>query len=226
MNLSAQAPAAGEVRQIVTFSFLPGKATEALAYYRDRVVPLYARDPALRSFRGFREVESPVPLDLIVVSAFRGMAGMDTSSATLRALAREAGTGIGALYGDIAALSTGHTDQFVEMLPALGTGDPASRRLTAFVWYRLTPGQAGAFEQTLAQAVVPWEAAQNVPSATGRFLLSDGWHYLRLLAFDTLGDYHAYWKGAGGAAGHDRLEGLTAARRTVLVASVPALSVR
>ncbi len=35
-------------------------------------------------FRGFREAERPEPLDLIVVSTFRGMAGMDVSNRTLR----------------------------------------------------------------------------------------------------------------------------------------------
>lgn len=41
--------------------------------FRDHAIPLYRRDEAMLSFRAFREIESPVALDLIVVSAFRGM---------------------------------------------------------------------------------------------------------------------------------------------------------
>ena len=55
------------------------KTAEAIALFRDRALPLYERNEPMLSFRGLREVESPEPLDLIVVSAFRGMAGMDES---------------------------------------------------------------------------------------------------------------------------------------------------
>lgn len=225
-GLAAQVPIESEVRQIVTFSFLPGKSGEALAVFRDRAIPLYERDEAMRSFRGFREVESPIQLDLIVVSAFAGMAGMDESNAGLRALAEEAGTSIGAIYGGIGALSSGHTDQFVEMLPALGTGDASSRRLTAFVWYRVLSGQNAAFEQALERTVVPHEELEGIASATGRFLVSDGWSYLRFLAFDSLGDYHAYWSNLRAVGANASLAALTTERREVIVAGVPELSVR
>lgn len=225
-SLPAQAPVASEVRQIVTFSFLPGKSSEALAGYRDQAIPLYEKDTAMPSFRGFREVESPIPLDLIVVSAFDGMAGMDASNSSLRALAQQAGTSIGAIYGRLGALSSGHTDQFVAMLPALGTGDATSLRLTAFVWYRIIPGQSKAFEAALETAVVPWERAAGISSSTGRFLVSDGWHYLRFLAFDSLAEYQHYWSKVGTEGGHSRIDALTAQRREAIVAPVPALAVR
>lgn len=125
-DFSAQLPVESEVRQIVTFSFPPGKSGEALAVFRDVAIPLYERDDAMLSFRGFREVESPIALDLIVVSSFAGMSGMDESNSMLGTLAAEAGTSIGAIYGRIGALSSRHTDEFVEMLPALGNGDPNS----------------------------------------------------------------------------------------------------
>lgn len=226
VGVSAQVPVESEVRQIVTFSFVPGSSAEALGVFRDQAIPLYEQDEAMLSFRGFREVESPIPLDLIVVSAFEGMAGMDDSNAALRALAEEAGSSIGAIYGRIGALSSGHTDQFVEMIPPLGTGDPSSRRLTAFVWYRVLPGQARAFERALETAIVPWEEATGVPSATGRFLVSDGWTYLRFLGFDSLGEYQDYWSRVAAEADHGRIEDLTAERREVIVASVEELSVR
>jgi len=222
----AQEPVASEVRQIVTFSFLPGKAAEAIAVFRDQAMPLYEDNSPMLSFRGFREVESPTPLDLIVVSAFDGMAGMDDSNAALRSLAEAAGTSMGAIYGGIGALSSGHTDQFVEMLPALGTGDASSRRLTAFVWYRVVPGQTHDFETALETSIVPWEEGQGIRSATGRFLVSDGWDYLRFLAFDSLADYQDYWSRVGAEGGHGRIDVLTAERREAVVAPVPALSVR
>ncbi len=215
-----------EVRQIVTFSFLPGKAAEALTVFREQAVPLYRADRAMLNFRGFREVESPVPMDLMVVSGFEGMAGMDRSNAELRALAAEAGTGIGAIYGSIASLSTGHTDEFVEMLPDLGTGDPSSLRLTVFVWYRLSPGEAETFERTLESTIVPRERSLGTASATGRFLVSDGWHYLRLLAFDSLGAYQVYRDRIERTPGYRTLAGVVAERREVIVASVSELSVR
>lgn len=225
-DLSAQVPVESEVRQIVTFSFLPGKSGEARAIFRDRAIPLYHKDEAMLSFRGFREIESPIPLDLIVVSAFNGMAGMDDSNASLSIIAKQEGTSIGAIYSGIGALTSGHTDQFVEMLAALGNGDASSRRLTAFVWYRILPGQAASFEEILGNEVVPWEKEHIIPSATGRFLVSDGWDYLRLLAFDSLGDFHDYWTRVGLEAEHSRIDNLTAERREVIVASVPDLSVR
>ena len=224
--LAAQEPVDAEVRQIVTFAFLPGKSADALAVFRDRAVPLYANNTPMLSFRGFREVESPRALDLIVVSAFAGMQGMDESNATLRRLAAEAGSSMGEIYGDISALSSGHTDEFVEMFPALGTGDASSKRLTAFVWYRVVPGQAYAFESALETAIVPWERSAGVASATGRFLVSDGWDYLRFLAFESLAEYQDYWARVGLEAGYARISGLTAERREVIVAPVQELSVR
>jgi len=113
-----------------------------------------------------------------------------------------------------------------EMLPALGSGDPSSCSRTAFVWYRVLPGQHDAFEEALATTVVPWEEASGIPSATGRFLVSDGWHYLRFLGFGSLGDYQAYWSGVDNLSGQVSLTGLTAARRQVIVTSVPELAVR
>ena len=226
VNVGAQRPVASEVRQIVTFSFLPGASGEALAAYRELAVPLYEADDAMLSFRGFREVESPVSLDLIVVSSFLGMSGMDRSNAALRSIAEEAGTSIGAIYGRIGALSSGHTDQFVEMLPHLGSGDPSASKLTAFVWYRVPPGGGVAFEDALGALIDQQDGHASTPSATGRFLVSDGWHYLRFLGFDSLGAYQAYRDANRGLTAHGRVDALTVARREVIVANVPGLSVR
>ena len=222
-GLQAQVPTDAEVRQLVTFRFLPGKSAEALALFREQALPLYRQDQAMLSFRAFREVESPVPLDLIVVSAFRGMAGMDESNASLRALAEEAGTSIGAIYGGIGALSSSHHDQFIEMLAPFRNGDPSSKRLVALVWYRAKPEHARALLGTLEQEVLSWEREQGIPSSTGRFLVSDGWEYLRFIGFESLGDYQEYWSRVGQI---EALDAYTAARREVIVATVLELAVR
>ena len=224
--VAAQVPREGEVRQLVTFSFLPGRSGDAIRRYREGAVPLYQQDESMLTFRGFREVESPVALDLMVVSSFDGMAGMDASNARLREVAAAAGTSIGALYGELGALSSAHTDQFVEMLPALGTGDASSRRLTAFVWYRVTPGARPGFEAAMSEVVEGPDRSTGTPSATGRFLVSDGWDYLRMLAFDSLADFQAYQDALSAHPSGRRLDGVIAARRQVILASVPELAVR
>lgn len=112
------------------------------------------------------------------------------------------------------------------MLPSLGSGDPSSTRLTAFVWYRILPGQNEVFETVIRTAVAPWEEESRIPSATGRFLVSDGWHYLRFLGFNSLGEYQEYWSGLSMEAASSRLADLTVARREVIVASVPEMAVR
>jgi hypothetical protein len=224
--LRAQVPTDGEVRQLVTFRFLPGRASDGISLFRDRAVPLYRDNEAMMSFRGFREVESPIPLDLVVVSSFRGMAGMDASNADLRALAAAGGSSIGAIYGAISAVSERHDDQFVEMLSSLVNGDPSARPLVALVWYQAAPGRAAALERALEDDVVVWERNRGVFSATGRFLVSDGWSHLRFLGFDSLADYQTYWKGVTTMGGHDRVDGLVVRRREVILAPVPELSVR
>lgn len=215
----------GEVRQLVTFRFVPGRSADAQAVFRERALPLYRQDEAMRAFRGFREVESSIPLDLVVMSSFEGMAGMDEHNVLLSSLPGPDGLGIGGFYGAVGELIVAHDDQFVEMLPGLSSGDPSTRRRVALVWYRLLPGEAGRFERALADDVVPWERSADIPAVTGRFLLSDGWHYLRMVGLDSLGDYQAYWEGVR-AAGHGYIDGITTGRREVILAPVPELSVR
>ena len=221
-SLAAQAARPGEVRQLVTFRFLPGRSAEATRVFAEQAVPLYERNAAMRSFRGLREVESPVPLDLVVISSFDGMAGMDASNEALRALAVSAGSSIGAIYGGIAALSQGHTDEFVSMLPELGGGDPVAERLVALVRYRAVPGAEARLEGALRE-VAAWERARGVPASTGRFLVSDGWTHLRVLGFPSLGAYQAY---VDAVRERGYLTGVVALRREVILAPVPELAVR
>jgi len=223
--VSAQVPRVDEVRQIITFSFLPGRSAEAVAIFRDEALPLYRDNDAMRSFRGFREVESPIPLDLVVVSSFEGMAGMDASNDALRGLAAERGTSVGGIYEGISALSTSHTDQFAEIMPNLGRGDPAAAPLTAMVWYQIQPDSVETFETALIR-LTAFEAADGVPSITGRMILSDGWDYVRFLGFESLGAYQDYWMTIRAARDYGLLAGATVRRREVILTRVPELDVR
>ena len=223
--VEAQAPVEGEVRQFVSFTFQPGRMGDAVALYRDEVVPLYEQDSHLLSFRAFREAESPAPVDLVVVRAFRGMAGMDASGGDLRAAAERAGTSVGALYGRIAALSTGHTDEFVAMVPAWGSGDPTASRLTAFVRLRLAPGKRDEAEAALAE-LGGWEREQGIAVAAGRFILSDGWEVMRLVGFDDLADYESWLRASSETSAGERLRVGTVERSTALLGAVPELAIR
>ena len=218
---TAQGPIDAEVRQLVTFRLEPGSYDEVVGLYREQLLSLYEQDAAMLSLRAFREVESPVPLDLIIVRGFRGMAGMDDSNDALRQLAVEAGTSIGGLYGRISELSVSHDDQFVEMLGPFANGDPSSKPLVAMIWYRAATGQTMELRRTLAREVLASEREEGIPSATGEFLLSDGWTYLRWVGFDSLGDYQEYWSGLS-----PRLDEYVALQRQVIVAPVPGLAVR
>jgi hypothetical protein len=226
VQASTQETTPPEVRQLVTFKFQPGKTGEALAVYRERAIPLYEQNPSMLSFRGFGEVESPEALDLIVVSTFQGMAGMDASNAELRAEAARAGTSIGAVYGAIGSLSTSHHDQFVEMLEPLTNGDPTITRLVALVSYQLVPGAGAVFEEALRGTIVEWEKRAGIPSATGRFLISDGWHYLRFIGFESLGAYHEYWSRLNSEADYGTIARLTVRTKEIVVAPIPELAVR
>jgi hypothetical protein len=224
-GIRAQVPVEGEVRQLVTFAFQPGRTRAALELYRDRVLPLYAGDEALLTFRAFREVESPVPMDLLVVRAFRGMEGMDASGDELRERAAEAGTSLGALYGEIAALSTGHTDEFVEMRPGHGGGDPAAMPLTVFVRFRIQAGSRAEAERVLG-AVADGDLAWGVPSSTGRFLIGDGWDYLKILGFPDLADVQQYFARLDETPEGRALDALVSARRTTILGALPDLAIR
>jgi hypothetical protein len=225
VSASAQEAGPDEVRQIVTFSFEPGRTADGVRLFVEKALPLYEANPAMRSFRGLREVESSIPLDLVVVSSFEGMAGMDESNETLGRLAVERGTTIGGIYGEISAISREHTDQFAEMVLGMGRGDPSSTPLTAVIWYQVDPRSVDAFETALIR-LAAFEHDDEIPSATGRMLLSDGWDYIRFLGFESLGAYETYWKTITAARDYGVLAGATLRRREVILSRIPELDVR
>lgn len=215
---------APEVRQLVTFLFAPGRSGDALRIYEEQLRPAYDQLPALRRFRGYREIESPEPLDLVVISSYRGMAGMDTANAALR---RQA-PGALALYGTLAAMSQWHHDQFVEIESAWSDSARDDTPLTVFEYLRLAPGARRAFERLLVDSVRPFERAEalTVWSEGGRMLVSDGWHVLRIHGVRSLGDWHERERRLREAPFADALDGQVAARKTIILRVDPRLSVR
>jgi hypothetical protein len=217
-------PVRGEVRQIVTFLFTPGGGDQVLPIYRDQLRPIYADVGPLRRLRVYREVESSEPLDLIVVSHYSSMAGMDSANSALRGTHRS-GASAFALYGAISRHTQTHHDQFVEMVPELSDSLPASGVLTVFEYIRLSPGSATRFEQQLRRHVRPRERASgaSLGSETGRLLVSDGWDYLRVHAVSSLGSWQRLLHAR--QLRHDGSDPV-AARKVIIVRADSTMSVR
>ncbi len=135
------------------------------------------RSRPLARFRGYRETERSEPLDLVVVSSYRGMAGMDLANEALR---RPSASGQSALwlYGTLTEMTVAHHDQFVEIIP----------RLTVFEDLRLAPGAEEGFQPLLARQVRRFEQNRKLVqwSETGRMLVRDGWDYLRIFNIRSL----------------------------------------
>ena len=223
---SAEAPP--EVRQIVSFRFLPGKTAEAIQTFRDEARPLYEANSPMHRFRAYREVESPEPLDLVVVSSFRGMEGMDASNRALAEEAARRGTRVGDIYGRIAASSSGHRDEFVEMDPSLSWGEVEGASYVVLIRLRLAPGRRSGYQTLLRERVVPWEKEHRfvLGSESARFLLADGFDYFRILGISNLGDWHRYVEALRTAPFAGEIDGWTAESSQVILAPVRELSVR
>lgn len=219
-----------EVRQIVTFLFLPGRSAEGLRVYQDRIKPIYEGIGDLLRFRAYREVESPEPFDFFVVSTYRGMDGMDRANAGLRTPG-PAGESAAQLYGHLSSMTQHHHDQFVEMIPALGDvpagNEGEGAGLTVFEYLRVTPGSREAFEEGMA-SVRRSERAQRLYTAseTGRMLVSDGWDFVRIHQIPDLGSWQKVLATRRSTADLRESEQLVAARKVLIVRVVPGLSVR
>ena len=218
-----------EVRQLVTFKFSPGKSREVVALFRDEALPLYEATAPMLRFRGFREAESPEPLDLIVVSTFHGMAGMDASNRTLRERAEKANTSMGELYARIGALTEHHRDEFIEIDPELSWGSTDTAPLVVLVSIRIAPGKSASYEALVRDRLVPWEkklGSELTGSDGGPFLLSSGWDYVRLIGIATLGDWHRYIRDQRSQAFWNELDGITTQSKEIILAPLPELRVR
>jgi hypothetical protein len=228
---AAQLPAeAREVRQLVTFRFLPGQTRAALDLYRAFLVPIYREIEPMRTVRLFGEVESPEPLDLVVVTHYADMAGMDRANRLLRQLPGDRPP-IGELYRQVADLSLGHHDQFVEVLSPPAIAGTPDGLLEVLEFLRVSAGAGAGFERQMLGVVHPWE--QETPlrdivvrSETARFLVADGWDYLRTYAVRDLAAWQAY---AAARARHPAVfaaNRVIEARKTIILREIPDLRVR
>ncbi len=216
-----------EVRQVVTFLFQPGRTAEALGIYEQQLKPIYVDTPALKRFRGYREAESPEPLDLVIVSTFDGMAGMDASNEMLRR-PRASGPSAFALYGTLAGMTQTHHDQFVEMLPALSDAATDGTTLTVFEYLRIAPDARTRFASLLSRSIRPFEVQRALYqwSETGRMLVSDGWDFVRIHGIRSLGDWQHYREQLRNAPMGPQLEAMITARKTLILRRDDRLSIR
>lgn len=207
-----------EVRQLVSFDFLPGKTEAAVKLLEDEAVPIYREHAEMLRFRAYREAESPEPIDLIVVSTFRGMAGMDAFHAAVR----ESGASLGELYGRMGTLIQEHRDEFVEIDPSLSWGEADDASLLVLVSVRIAAGRAREYEDVLRDRIIPREKKTGVVlgSESGRFLVSNGWHYFHMVGLTSLGDWHRY------ATDVREAFDLVVESKEIIVAPVSELSVR
>ncbi len=222
-------PAGSEVRQIVTFKFQPGRSADATTVFRERALPLYVDNAPMLRFRGYREAESPEPLDLMVVSSFDGMEGMDASNRALRESAAKHGTSVGAVYGEIGALSQSHRDEFVEIHDALSWGSRDGAALAVWLSLEIAPGATARFETLLRETILPWEKDLDIDlsgSESGPYLISGGWDYVRVLRVGSLGDFHAYLREIREQPWAQELDLLVTSSKQMLLVPVPELSVR
>ena len=219
-----------EVRQLVTFRFLPGQSRAVLDLYRSHLAPIYREVEPMRHVRGFSEVESPEPLDLMIVTHYADLAAMDRANRDLRRPWPDHPP-VFELYRQVSDLSLGHHDQFVEVIsPPVFPATPDGL-LEVFEFLRLTPGSAGAFEREMLATVHPWEQHIEmrdivVRSETARFLVSDGWDYLRTYAVRDLASWQTYSAArARNPAGY-QAQRLVSARKTMILREIPDLRVR
>jgi hypothetical protein len=221
---------AREVRQLVTFRFLPGQTRAALDLYRTFLVPIYREIEPMRTVRLLAEVESPEPLDLVVVTHYADMAGMDRANRLLQQVPGDRPP-IGVLYRQVADLSLGHHDQFVEVLSPPAIAGTPDGLLEVLEFLRVSAGTGAGFERQMLGIVHPWELESPlrdivVRSETARFLVADGWDYLRTYAVRDLAAWQAY------AAARARQPAVAAAnrvieaRKTIILREVPDLRVR
>lgn len=213
-----------EVRQLVTFLFQPGRSADARAIYERQLKPVYTAIGALRTFRAYSEAESPEPLDLVVVSSYTGMAGMDSANAALRRTTPPAL----ALYGTLSGMTQWHHDQFIEMMPAVSDSTTTTGTLVVFEYIRVAPGMHADFEARLRAQVRPAEKDAHLYdwSETGRVLVGDGWDYVRTFGIQALADWHRYQRHVQGAMMRAQFGTTVAARKVIILRNDPRLSVR
>ena len=217
-----------EVRQIVTFRFPPTGLQQALVLYEQQLLPVYRELPSLVRFRGYREAESPEPLDLVVVSTYRGMAGMDRANEELRRAPRS-GPAVPLIYRRLSELGLGHHDEFAEMLDTSAPDPAVPDWLDVFEYLRVVPDGGAGLEQVIYTRVLPWEQgnpAGLLASETGRLIVSDGWDYVRLYRVRNLAGWQAYLQGRREQEWATDFDRHVAARKVIILREAAELRVR
>lgn len=219
-----------EVRQLVTFRLLPGQLQAVLDLYATYVLPLYRETDAMRMVRLFREVESPEPLDLMVVTHYESMAAMDRANQFLSRPSPDRPP-IGQIYRQIGDLSLGHTDQFVELVSPPNLAPTPDRTLDVLEFVRVSPGMGSTFERMMLASVHPWEQEQAIRdivirSETARFLIADGWDYLRTYAVRDLAAWQTYATTRTKQGSWMTASRFIESRKTMILSEMPDLRVR
>jgi hypothetical protein len=229
--LAARQPAeAREVRQLVTFRFLPGQAQAARDIYRRQLIPIYREVEPMRQVRVFGEVESPEPLDLMVVTHYADMAAMDRANQDLERPVPDRPP-VALLYSRLSNMSLGHHDQFAEVLSPPAFAPAPDGTLDVLEFLRVESGFAEAFEQQVLATVHAWEQQDDlreivVRSETARFLVADGWDYLRTYAIRNLAAWQAYTAARARHPGVAAVNRMVTARKTLILREIADLRVR
>lgn len=219
-----------EVRQLVTFRFLPGQTRAVLDLYRSSLVPIYRAVGEMHTVRAFSEVESPEPLDLMVVTHYADLAGMDRANRALRALPPD-GPSIGELYRQVSDLSLGHHDQFVEVISSPDIAPSPDGALEVLEFVRVRAGTSAVFERQTLDIVHRWEQeppmrAVIMRSETARFLVADGWDYLRTYAVRDLAAWQTYTTARARHPAASTAQNLVERRKTMILREIADLRVR
>lgn len=229
--VAARQPAESrEVRQLVTFRWLPGQSRAARDIYRRQLTPIYREIEAMRHVRAFAEVESPEPLDLMVVTHYADLAAMDRANLELLRPVAERPP-VPMLYDRLANMSLGHHDQFVEVLSPPAFAPTPDGTLDVLEFVRVEPGFAESFEQQVLTTVHGWEQQDDMRdivlrSETARFLVADGWDYLRTYAIRNLAAWQAYAAARGRHPAAIAVNRMVAARKTLILREIDELRVR
>ena len=109
--------------------------------------------------------------------------------------------------------------------------DAADGALEVLEFLRVPPPSAPAFERQTLTAVQSWEQEQSMRdvvlrSETARFLVADGWDYLRTYSVRTLGAWQAYVAARNRHPGAMAVNRLVESRKTMIVREIAELRVR
>ena len=115
----------------------------------------------MRHVRVFGEVESPEPLDLMLVTHYADMAAMDRANQELERSVPDRPP-VALLYARLANMSLGHHDQFAEVLSPPAFAPAPDGTLDVLEFLRVESGFAEAFEQQVLSTVHGWEQQDDL----------------------------------------------------------------